>query len=261
MINFSNIVGTLMEAGLSQSTTDRLKHALSTGGEKAGGVLSGISGAVSDLLGGSGGKDIGGMLQSVLGDAGRVLGKNKNLALGGLGALAGSLLGGGGKSFKGALGGGAMAVLGAMAFKALKKAGQGEPEVPLGLREAEDDAQQAELEKGAELILKAMIGAAKADGKIDQQEVRRIMGKVEEAGESQEAREFLLAEMSKPLDLDGFVAEARHQPQLAPQIYAASLLAIEVDTPAEKEYMQQLAKKLNLDEGVAADLEKTLGLS
>ncbi len=106
-----------------------------------------------------------------------------------------------------------------------------------------------------------MINAAKADGRIDQEEVQRIVGKLGEAGEPKEARDYLLTELSKPLDMEGFIAEVRNQPQLAPQIYAASLLAIEVDTPAEKEYMQQLARNLNLDQGVAADLERTLGIS
>ncbi len=260
MINFSNIVGTLMQAGLSGSTTSRLQHALSAGGESTGGALSGLSGALSGLLG-SGGSGIGGMLQGVLGEAGNALGGNKNLALGGLGALAGSLLGGGGRSLKGALGGGAMAMLGAMAFKALKNANQATPEVPLGLRETEDEDQELELERGAELVLKAMINAAKADGQIDQKEVQRIVGKLEEAGEPEEARDFVLSEMGKPLDLDGFLAEARNYPYLAPQLYAASLLAIEVDTPAEREYMQKLAARLNLEPGVVADLEKTMGLS
>jgi len=153
-----------------------------------------------------------------------------------------------------------MAMLGAMAFKALQGAGQAESEVPLGLREVENDDQEAELERGAELVLKAMINAAKADGRIDQQEVQRIVGKLEEAGEPEEARDFILAEMGKPLDVEGFLAEAAKQPQLAPQIYAASLLAIEVDTPAEREYMQQLADNLNLDRGVVSELESTLGM-
>jgi uncharacterized membrane protein YebE (DUF533 family) len=201
------------------------------------------------------------MLQGVLGEAGNALGGNKNLALGGLGALAGSLLGGGGKSLRGALGGGAMAMLGAMAFKALKSANQPAPEVPLGLREAENEEQELELERGAELVLKAMINAAKADGQIDQKEVQRIVGKLEEAGEPEEARDFVLSEMGKPLDIEGFLGEAGNYPHLAPQIYAASLLAIEVDTPAEKEYMQQIAARLNLDQGVVSEIEKTLGLS
>lgn len=261
MINFSNILGTLMESGLSKSTTDRLKNAMSAGSEKAGDALSGVTDKISDLIDGTGGKNLGDMFKGVLGDAGRVLGENKNLALGGLGALAGALLGGGGKSVKGAIGGGVMAVLGAMAYKALKTTGQDNTEVPLGLQEPEDRSQETELEKGAELVLKAMINAAKADGKIDPTEVRRIIGKMEDAGESEEEREFLLAEMSKPLDMEGFIAEARKNPQLAPQLYAASLLAIEVDTPAEKAYMKDLAEKLNLDREVAADLERTMGLS
>jgi len=73
MINFSNIVGTLMQSGLSGSTTDRLQNALSAGGEATGSALSGLTDALSGLMGGSkGGGGIGGMLESVLGDAGRV---------------------------------------------------------------------------------------------------------------------------------------------------------------------------------------------
>ena len=44
-------------------------------------------------------------ISGMLGEAGRAVGGNKNFALGGLGALVGSLLGGGGKSLGGALGG------------------------------------------------------------------------------------------------------------------------------------------------------------
>ncbi len=261
MVNFSNILGTLMESGFSKSTTDRLKHAMSSGSEKASDALYELTDTLSEFLDGNGSKNVGDMFKGVLRDAGRVIGKNKNLAIGGLGALAGALLGGGGKSFKGAIGGGVMAVLGTMAYQALKKTGQENTEVPLGLQEPENEAQATELEKGAELVLKAMINAAKADGKIDPNEVRRIIGKIEDAGESEEVRAFLLAELSKPMDMEGFIAAARQKPQLAPQLFAASLLAIEVDTPAEKAYMQALAEKLDIDRKVAADLEKTLGLS
>jgi len=47
---------------------------------------------------------------------------------------------------------------------------------------------------------------------------------------------------------------------LAAQIYAASLLAIEVDTPAERQYMQQLADRLYLTPEITAHLERTVGL-
>jgi uncharacterized membrane protein YebE (DUF533 family) len=265
MTNFSDILGTLMQSGMSASTTGRLQNALSAGGSPSGGTLAslggGISEAVSGLLGGGKG-GIGGMLQDVLGDAGKALGSGNKLALGGLGALAGALLGGGGGSIKGALGGGTMAVLGAMAYSALKGSGRAPEaqEVPIGLRQPENAQQEQELEQGAELVLKAMINAAKADGQIDQAEIQRILGKLETAGADSDARDFVIGEMNKPLDLDGILAAARTSPQLAAQVYAASLLSIEVDTPAERQYLQQLAGGLGLSPEVTSRLEKTVGM-
>ena len=264
MTGFSDILGTLMQSGMSSSTTGRLKNALGAGGSASGGALSslgGIGDALSGMLGGGSG-GIGGMLQGVLGDAGKALGGGNKLAVGGLGALAGALLGGGGGSVKGALGGGVMAVLGAMAYSAFKGAGNAPEaqEVPVGLRQPENTGEEQELEQGAELVLKAMINAAKADGQIDKSEIERILGKLEAAGTDSDARDFVIGEMNKPMDLDGIVAAARNKPHLAAQVYAASLLAIEVDTPAERRYMQQLAEGLGLPPEVTSRLEKTVGL-
>jgi uncharacterized membrane protein YebE (DUF533 family) len=266
MVNFSDILGTLMQSGMSGSTTSRMQHALSSGGRTSGGSLEGLLGggigdALSGLMGGSKGGGIGGMLQGVLGDAGKALGGGNKLALGGLGALAGSLLGGGGSSVKGAIGGGVMAMLGAIAYSAFKGSDSGgSEEMPIGLRQPENPQQEEELEQGAELVLKAMINAAKADGQIDAAEIQRILGKLEEAGMDSDARDFVINEMNKPIDLSGIVAAAKGRPQLAAQIYAASLLAIEVDTPAERQYMQQLASELGLTSQITAHLEKTVGI-
>ena len=254
-----------MQSGMSGSTTGRLKNALNAGGSSSASLLAGLSGgiggALSGLLGGGKG-GIGGMLQGVLGDAGKALGGNNKLAVGGLGALAGAFLGGGSGSIKGALGGGTMAMLAAMAFSALKGSGSASEvqEVPVGLRLPENPQQEQELEQGAEIILKAMINAAKADGQIDPSEIQRILGKLETAGADSEARDFVIGEMNKPMDLDGIVAAAGTSPQLAAQVYAASLLAIEVDTPTERQYLQQLAEGLGLSPEITSQLEKTVGL-
>jgi len=53
--------------------------------------------------------------------------------------------------------------------------------------------------------------------------------------------------MTKPLDTQALLAAAKGQPAFAAQIYAASLLAIEVDTPAEKKYLDQLAADWGLN--------------
>jgi uncharacterized membrane protein YebE (DUF533 family) len=196
----------------------------------------------------------------VLGEAGRAAGGNQNLALGGLGALAGALLGGGGKAMQGALGGGLLAVLGAMAFQALKGSGSPPAQVPLGLRAPRTEAESEELERQAELILRAMINAAKADGEIDAEEINRIAGKLKEMGADRQAQEFVMAELRKPLETDALAAAAAGRPELAAQVYAASLLAIEVDTPAEKEYLARLAQKLGLTPQVVGRVDRLVGL-
>jgi len=66
--------------------------------------------------------------------------------------------------------------------------------------------------------------------------------------------------MEKPMDTDGLVAAARGKPELAAQLYAASLLAIEVDTPAEEEYLARLAESLALAPEVTRQLRQAVGI-
>jgi uncharacterized membrane protein YebE (DUF533 family) len=105
-----------------------------------------------------------------------------------------------------------------------------------------------------------MINAAKADGQIDKGEVSRIIGKLDEMGIDSEAKEFVAAEMRKPMDTGALVSAAASNPSIAAQLYAASLLAIEVDTPAEWAYMQDLGQRLGLTPDTTAALEQAIGL-
>lgn len=269
MFNMSELLGAFTQSGASKSTNERMKNAMSAGGKAPESLLSGLFGgssggglgdALSRMLGGGGSSGIGNMLGNVLNDASQAVGGKQNLAAGGIGALAGALLGGGGRSMGGALGGGVMALLGAMAFSALKKGGQPTDAVPVGLKEAKSDTEKKDLEKEAGLIFRAMINAAKADGQIDESEVNRIVGKLGEMGIDAEAKQFVMAEMQKPMDTDGLITAAAGQPGLGAQLYAASLLAIEVDTPAERQYLNTLGERLGLKPAVTAALEETIGL-
>ena len=71
------------------------------------------------------------------------------------------------------------------------------------------------------------------------------MGRLESEGAAPEAREFIGQEMLKPIDMESLIQRAR-TPQAAVEVYAASLLAIEVDTPAEREYLHRIAQGLQL---------------
>jgi uncharacterized membrane protein YebE (DUF533 family) len=66
--------------------------------------------------------------------------------------------------------------------------------------------------------------------------------------ETRKSQEFVRTEMGRPLDLKALLREIPN-PQMATEVYAASLLAIEVDTPEERDYLRQLAQGLELDEG------------
>lgn len=66
--------------------------------------------------------------------------------------------------------------------------------------------------------------------------------------------------MRKPIDTDSLIDAAASQPALGAQLYAASLLAIEVDTPEERTYMKRLAERLGLNPDTVAVLEQAIGM-
>ena len=282
MAGFADLLGSLVQNGLSQSGTGRLANAFGvdnsgslgdiinnvgsmlSGGGQAQASGGGLGGLLGGLLGGgnaaspvdqSGTAGLGGMLGNVLGGL-----ANNSSALGGLGALGGALLGGGGASVRGALGGGALAMLASLAFSALKQAGQAPEQMSPALLGAQTPQHQQQLEDDANVIVRAMISAAKADGAIDQQELHKIIGKLEEGGMQQEEKDFFMQESSKPLGLQEVVTSAGGRQDLAAQIYAASLLAIEVDSQQEVAYLQSLAAGLGLNAEAVAYIEKSLGV-
>jgi uncharacterized membrane protein YebE (DUF533 family) len=108
------------------------------------------------------------------------------------------------------------------------------------------------------LVLQAMISAAKADGSVDESEVQRIMGQIDDDGVSPEEKRFLAEELRKPIDLPSLV-EAVPTPAVAAQVYGASLFVMKVDTEAEEEYLGQLAEALGLDEGTVERLHQLTG--
>jgi uncharacterized membrane protein YebE (DUF533 family) len=104
-------------------------------------------------------------------------------------------------------------------------------------------------------LLSAMISAAKADGHIDAAEQTRIFAKLDESNLSAEEKGFLMDEIRKPLDVDEVVAKAT-TPERAAEIYAASLMAIDPDGSTEIEYLDRLARRLDLDPGLRASIEE-----
>ena len=239
MFDANKILGTLMESGMSRSGQSRFERAADDSRVQSGGG-GGLGELARSLLGGGGSQ--------------RTPGSG-----GGFGGI-GSLLGGRG----GASSGSAMGLLGMLAGAAMQHfgSGQGSRQGSAQPGMAEDAAPYgddvATDEQGrAMLMIRAMITAAKADGEIDPQERQKILGRLEQAGADAEAQAFVRDEMARPVDLQAIVS-AVDSPHTAIEAYAASLFAIDVDTPAEVAYMRQLAQGLGLNPTLVRELHASL---
>lgn len=102
-----------------------------------------------------------------------------------------------------------------------------------------------------------MIQAAKADGFIDDEERGRIVERVEAVGLDEEEMRFVARELGAPLDIDKVVKSASG-PEVAMELYTASLVAIDMDHPAERAYLDMLAARLGLDPALKKSLEETV---
>lgn len=115
----------------------------------------------------------------------------------------------------------------------------------------------AEEEKQAEIILKAMINAAKADGQIDADEQRKI---TEHIGDiSPEELAFVKNEMSSPLDVKGVIQSVPRG--MEQQVYLMSLLTIDITHENEITYMDALAKGLHIPEHTVNEIHQKIGVA
>ena len=262
-INFMDLLGSVVQGGMtSPSSASRAQNAASSlgaltsllgggsGGAQAG--ASGLSGMLGSLMSGG---------ASALNRAGSAVGGRDNLAAAGIGALVGALSGKSGSASMGGIGGGLMGLLGMMAYKALTNSSKG----PAGAGVAAGAAQapqmtEQQLAGDAEVILTAMIDAAKADGQIDREELDRLTGKIKATGAGQEGLNYLIAQLQAPMSTEKIVAATRGRPELAAQVYSASLMAIEVDTDAERAYLDQLARAMGLAPAVVRNIEQIVGM-
>ncbi len=192
-----------------------------------GGMLDNMTGRTSAAGSGSGGGLLGGLLGGAAG--------------GGLGGMLGDLLNGpaqrdaqpqNDRSF------------GELFNDAL--ANQGEPDV----------APTPEQNAVAGLMLKAMIQAAKSDGKIDDKEKQRLLGQLGDLDDDE--RQFIREQMAAPVDAE---ALARDVPKgLEKQVYTMSVMAIDFDNQNEARYLRDLAQAMGLNGDQVSRIHDDLGV-
>jgi uncharacterized membrane protein YebE (DUF533 family) len=122
----------------------------------------------------------------------------------------------------------------------------GEPENPPSRNE----------EEHAALLLRAMIMAAKADGKIDPGEQKRLMDHLDDAN-AQELS-YVEEQIRAPVDPRALAGETPADRKA--QVYLMSIMAIDIDSNAEKQYLRDLAAALGLDGATVAAIHERLGV-
>ena len=226
--------------------------------------------------------DVNALLNSVLGNAGAGIdrtvsaAKNSGLSSGLVGGAAAgglaALLLSNKKARKfgtKALQYGGMVAVGGLAYKAWRdyKAGQAAQEVqqrstapaypqpPSGSIFDLANQKSTLADEGIRLsLVQAMISAAKADGHIDAAERTRIEERISQLEIGHEEQMFLVDALNAPSDPIA-IARLCVCEEHAAELYLASALALDIDTPDETRYLQRLADALRLPDELRARLE------
>lgn len=151
---------------------------------------------------------------------------------------------------------GGLAAIGVMAYKAYGdyKQQQGGAQIE---PQTVDRLPPPQAELHSQAILKALVGAAKADGHIDARERQVIEGEFSRVNQDAELQQWLHAELEKPLD-PAEIARAASTPEIASEMYLASLMAADEQNFMERAYLDELARQLKLDDALKVRLEQQL---
>ncbi len=229
-IDAMKILGSLLSSGAlsrgsGSSILGSVLGAVMGGGQSSGGGLGGLG----NMLGGGASRQMQGG------------------SSGGIGDLLGGLLGGGsGRS--GSSGGG----LGDLLGMAMKQFGGGQAApTPASF----DNVEPQQANDQAMLLIRAMINAAKADGQVDHKEQQNIVEKLGDV--TQDEIDFVQRELAEPLDVDAFVRDVPRG--MEEQVYTVSLMAIDLDSNPEAQYLNKLAQGLGIKPETANMIHDKLG--
>lgn len=148
---------------------------------------------------------------------------------------------------------GSLAALGGLAYQMYRQWEQN------GSGEATQMAEPAQLENPAlkaspEILLKAMVAAAKADGHVDSAELENIRSQLADLDMKGDMNDMIMSELAKPLDAKDIATLANNDLAVATEIYLVSAAIIDDANEAEKAWLADLRIALQLPDTVDTDL-------
>lgn len=275
-----SLMGTLAKVAVGMAVAKGVKSLAGGGGRGSSG------GGLGDLLGQLGGgssrsAQSSGGLGDLLGQLTGASGGGQTQSGGGLGDLLGQLTGGGSSSAGGGTGlenimggvfknaqsqssSGGLGGLGGMLDSlsgAGARAGTGAGGIGDMLNQSFDRfgepkaAPTPEQDETAGVMLKAMLQAAKSDGRIDASEKEALMKNLGDA--SQEEMAFVNEVMDAPVDAKALAREVPNGAEA--QTYMMSLIACDLDSDAEAQYLNSFAVALGLEERQVNQIHEQMG--
>ena len=155
---------------------------------------------------------------------------------------------------------GGLAALGVLAYKAYgnwqARQGTGQGAEPQTL----DRLPPAQAEQHSQAVLRALVAAAKSDGHIDDRERALIEGEFTRLDNDRELQRWLHDELNKPLD-PAEVARAAQTPEMAAEMYLASVMMVDQENFMERAYLDEFARQLRLDPALRQELESQVRLA
>ncbi|AXI46232.1 DUF533 domain-containing protein [Sulfitobacter sp. SK012] len=281
-----SLMNTLAKVAIGVAVAKGAKAMMNKGGSAGtssagqGGGLGGLLGSLAGAAGGSagasrsstgGGGGLEDMLGGLLGGGG---GAGSAGMPGGLGGLLEQLGGGGAAGGGGGLGGLLGGLAGAAGAGGLGGLLSGTDETMRRAPETNDQSfgsvlnsqfdqtpepaiePSREQEATAGLMLAAMIQAAKSDGTFDDGERDKLLSKLGDV-DAQEAA-FVKQQMAAPMDIDALVNQTPNG--MGPQIYMMSVLAIDLDSQDEAQYLHKLAQGYGMKPKSVNDIHAQLGV-
>jgi uncharacterized membrane protein YebE (DUF533 family) len=252
-------MGTLAKVAIGYAAARGVDHL--SGGKGLGGLMGGaqvpgdnpmaqIQAQLGQMMGGAGGSNpLAGIMEKMQSgglDLSSMMGGGAGQTSGDKGGLLSQLGGSGGAGHAGLL-----AAAGGMAAMGGKNMG--------GMLDqfAKSGAAAPQAEETAALMLRAMIQAAKCDGGIDEAERAKILDTVGDDADAEDIA-FVQEQLAAPVDVGALAADT--PAPLRTQVYSASLMAIRLDTQPEAEYLDALARAMDLDQPTVNALHMQMGV-
>jgi uncharacterized membrane protein YebE (DUF533 family) len=141
---------------------------------------------------------------------------------------------------------GGLALIIGLVYRAFQNYQAGRPMLELVDRPANEDAL---------LFVRAMVAATAADRHLDDAERSRVMTGMARVGINADAVQWREREFASPATIEELGSLAS-TPEKGAQLYAAARLAVDPDTPQEREFLRTLADELRVDAAVKTEIDE-----